>query len=55
MSQRALYAVIAILAIAVIVLGYAWYQEANKSAAVSVDLPNGNISIGEDGVSVTTN
>ena len=54
MSQRALYAVIGILAIAVIVLGYAWYQEANRPAAVSIDLPNGNISIGEDGVSVTT-
>lgn len=55
MSQRALYAVIAILAIAVIVLGIAWYQESTKPAAISVDLPNGNISIGEDGVKVQTN
>ena len=54
MSQRALYAVIAVLAIAIVVLGYAWYQEANKPAAVSIDLPNGNISIGEDGVSIDT-
>ena len=55
MSQRALYVVIAILAVVVVVLGIAWYNEANKKPAISVDLPNGNISIGEDGVSVKTN
>ena len=54
MSQRVLYVVIAVLAVVVIVLGYAWYQEANKPAAVSIDLPNGNISISEDGVSIDT-
>ena len=54
MSQRALYVVIAILAIAVIVLGIAWYQEANKPKGVNVDLGNGHISIDENGVSVET-
>ena len=55
MNQRVLYAAIAVLALAVVVLGWAWYQEANKPAAVSINLPNGNISIGEDGVSIDTN
>ncbi|MBU1174923.1 MAG: hypothetical protein KKH72_05925 [Alphaproteobacteria bacterium] len=54
MSQRALYAVIAILVVAVAVLSFAWYQESSRPAAITVELPNGSISIGEDGVSVKT-
>jgi len=54
MSQRALYVVIAMLAIAVIVIGIAWYNEANKPKGVNVDFGNGSVSIDEDGVSVET-
>ena len=47
MSQRALYIVVAILAIAVVVLGFAWYQEANTNR-VDIKLGNGGLSIQSD-------
>ena len=54
MSQRALYAVIAVLAIAVIVLGIAWYNEANKPKGLNVDFGNGSMTIDQNGVKVET-
>ncbi len=54
MSQRALYAVVAILAIAVIVLGIAWYNEANRPKGLNVDFGNGSVTINEDGMTVET-
>ena len=55
MSQRALYVVVAILAIAVIVLGVAWYNEANKPKGLNVDFGNGSVTIDQNGMTVETN
>ncbi len=54
MSQRALYVVVAILAIAVIVFGIAWYNEVNKPKGLNVEFGNGSMSINENGVKVET-
>lgn len=54
MSQRALYVVVAILAIAVIVLGIAWYNETNKPKGLNVDFGNGSVTIDQNGVNVET-
>jgi hypothetical protein len=45
MSQNALYAIIGALVLAVIVLGWGWYNEANKAPGVDINLGNNGISI----------
>ncbi len=49
-----LYAIIGALVLVVIVLGFAWYREANRPQGVNVEFGNGHISIDHNGVSVET-
>ena len=48
MSRNAFYVVIGLLVIAVMILGYMYYQERQKPSGVE-------IKIGEDGVSIQSN
>lgn len=48
MSVRTLYILIGVLAIAVVVLGIGWYNEANKSASIDINVGNGGLSIKAD-------
>ena len=48
MNQNVLYAIIGVLALAVIVLGWGWYNEAHKPASV-------DINFGDTGLSIKTN
>jgi hypothetical protein len=45
MSRNTLYTIIGILTLAVIVLGYGWYNEASKTSGVDINLGDGGMSI----------
>jgi RsiW-degrading membrane proteinase PrsW (M82 family) len=45
MNRNALYLVIGVLAVALVVVGYLFYQERQKTSGIDINIGDGGISI----------